>query len=131
MLLLSGGVGLPSGLSQNPLVVVSEEGDVESLREKLTLADQKVVSFTDFPSGRSMMNRPSCELSQYPPLTASEVHTYVFCYAHLGQDVVSARKVRTHRHVIYGGCDLPEVLHIPPLVDDHRQLALGRAIECH
>lgn len=48
---------------------------------KLTLADQKLVSFNDFPFGRSKINRPSCELSQKPPLTASEVQTYVFCCA--------------------------------------------------
>ena len=40
---------------------------------------QKLVSFNDFPSGKSMMNFPKSLLSQKPALRASLVHTYVFC----------------------------------------------------
>ena len=47
---------------------------------KLTRADQKLVSFMDLSAGRSRMKWPNCELSQKPPLTASDVQTYVFCY---------------------------------------------------
>lgn len=47
---------------------------------KATLADQKVVSFTDFPWGKSRINRPRSDSLQNPPRTASEVQMYVFCY---------------------------------------------------
>lgn len=73
-----GGVGLPSGLSQKPLEastsVLPEELVLFPL-ENPTLADQKLVSFIDLLEGRSMMKRPSCDPSQNPPRTASDVQT--------------------------------------------------------
>lgn len=38
---------------------------------------------------------------------------------------------RTHRHVVRGRRDLPEVRHITPFIDDHSQLALRPTIECN
>ncbi len=75
---------MPSGLSQKPEVDTSDESSREALLvEKPTRADQKLVSLIDLPEGRSIMNLPKLDLSQKPPLTASDVHTYVFCYGGL------------------------------------------------
>jgi hypothetical protein len=73
--LLGGGVGLPAGLFQNP-----SEDDVALLAGSCNLADQKLVSLTDFPSGRSRMKRPSWSCVQKPCVTALAVQTYVFCW---------------------------------------------------
>lgn len=77
-----GGVGNPpGGFAQNSSEVEVEF--VSDVRGSWTLADQKEVSFIDFPEGRSSINRPSSLAVQKPPTTALEVHTYVFCYAAL------------------------------------------------
>lgn len=100
-LFASGGVGFPSGLFQNPLEEKSEGGSSTSplaaaaFAEKATLANQKDVSFINFPAGRSRIKRPSCELSQKPFLTASDVHTYVFCYAHTSYQLSQAHILGT------------------------------------
>ena len=84
--------GVPSGLFQKspsgPAAVASVdisselEGEEALSTGSATLADQMLVWFNDIPSGRSIMKRPSWELSQKPPRTASLVQTYVFCYAY-------------------------------------------------
>lgn len=63
-----------------PSGVLGSEEFARLVDGKVTLVDQKVVSFTDFPWGKSRMNRPSSDSLQNPPRTASEVQTYVFCY---------------------------------------------------
>lgn len=45
-----------------------------------TRADQKLVSFKDFPCGKSKMKCPNWSCVQYPLTTALDVQTYVFCY---------------------------------------------------
>ena len=64
-----GGVGLPSGLSQNPPVdAVSFEArplvGVSSPERNSTRADQKLVRSRDIFDGKSMMNLPSWDSSQ-------------------------------------------------------------------
>ena len=103
-LFASGGVGLPSGLSQKPFVDTSSEGEVPLavVAENATRADQKLVSFSNFPSGRSMMKRPSWEVSQKPPRTASSVQTYVFCY--VKAHYMGVRGISSYRgHLQAGG----------------------------
>lgn len=76
---LGGGVGLPAGLSHKEPSEVVPLGGGWFLSGKATLADHILVSFSVLPDGRSIMNCPNCDAEQKLPMTASEVHTYVFC----------------------------------------------------
>ena len=133
----SGGVGFPAGLFQNPLEGAFAGGSSTSplaaaaLAENATLASQKEVSFIDFPAGRSRINRPSWEVSQKPPLTASDVQTYVFCYAYQLRLATSTHSwYVAHRvEIIDIRSDFPEVRCIMPFVYYHSQLALRGTIK--
>lgn len=70
---MTGGVGLPAGLFQNPdaFVAVALDGNV-------TLFVQMLVEFRETPVGKSNMNSPSSGFVQRFALTASDVQIYVF-----------------------------------------------------
>lgn len=94
-----------------------------------TLADQKLVSFTDFPPGRSRMKWPSWSCVQKPAVTALAVQTYVlYSIENLRND--SKNGIFTNgQKIVVGVCDLSKVIGIPPFIYHHGHLTLRGRIE--
>lgn len=112
---------MPLGLSQmlDDAVVFP----VSSIR-----ADQKLVSFKDFPCGKSRMKCPNCSCVQYPVATALDVQTYVFCYELMISYILYVLKDRQTNGQIVRRCrEFAEILYVCPFIDHHGEMS-GRYV---